>query len=59
MMKFQIDVRTDTYFRYVIEANSKEEARNLAEVHRDHVLDELVWDIEVEIVPDDTPIGDN
>lgn len=58
-MKFQIDVRTDTYFRYVIEADSAEEALGQVEVNRDHALDDLVWDIEIESVPDDTPIGDN
>ncbi len=57
-MRFLLHVSTDTYWNYVVEAASEEEARDRARTDFDNSLDQLVVDIEVESVSDDTPEGD-
>ncbi len=57
-MRFLLHVSTETYWNYVVEAASEEEARGRARTDFDNSLDQLVVDIEVESVSDDTPEGD-
>lgn len=60
MLRFQIDVRTEDYQRYVIEEPNEEEAREAAEIaFRIFLSDNPVVDIDVDEVPGDTPLGDN
>ncbi len=57
-MRFLLNVSTDTFWNYVVEADNEQAARNRARTDFDNSLDQLEVDVEVEQVPDDTPEGD-
>ena len=57
-MKFRVIVKTETYWDYVVSAETEDEARERARVDFDNSRDQLEVDIDVEQVPDDTPEGD-
>ena len=58
MPKFYLQVRIDSYMAYVVEAADEGEARQRGRIDFENSLDSLEIDIDVEEVPDDTPLGD-
>lgn len=58
MPKFHIHTSTDTYFSYVAECVDEEEARQRGRIDFENSLENLVVDVTVEQVDDDTPVGD-
>ena len=61
MPRFQIYAHVDDYQRYVIEAKDELDAGEKAQESFERLLDSLrlITLIDVEEVPDDTPLGDN
>ena len=60
MAKFQLTIEVDTYWHYIVEATDAREAKRRAVLDFDTIyLDSINPNIEVEDVPDDTPLGDN
>jgi DNA polymerase/3'-5' exonuclease PolX len=57
--KYRVQVHVDDYWNYVVEAKDEQEARERAYVDFRQAVEDLENPtIEVEEVPDDTPLGD-
>ena len=58
MPRYRLQVRVEDYWDYVVEAKDEQEAEERADIDFKEVVGDLRPILEVEEVPDDTPLGD-